>query len=103
MPNRRTFLKITGATLGAAPLMPMWFQPAAPRIPQIACQQYTWYSFFKREDYPRLADMLLERNIRPHFVLEQAAEDGTPHTMNAIESGKRSLAYAEELFAAYAE
>lgn len=52
-------------------------------------------------DYQRLVDMLLERNIRPHLVLEQAVEEGTPHTLNAIEAMKQSLAYVEEVFAAF--
>lgn len=54
-------------------------------------------------DYPRLADTLLARGVRPHLVLEHAAEEGTPHTMNPIELTTRSLAYAEEVFAAFAK
>jgi inosose dehydratase len=49
-------------------------------------------------DYPRLIRELDERNIRPHLVLEQAPEQGTPNSMNTRTALRRSLDYAEGLF-----
>lgn len=50
-------------------------------------------------DYEKLAEVLLSRNIRPHLVMEQAVEEGSPHTLNAVEAHRTSLAYAREIFA----
>ena len=41
-------------------------------------------------DYSRLFKQLKAWNINPHFVLEQAIEDQSPDTMNAIEAHKVS-------------
>ena len=49
-------------------------------------------------DYNRLAEKLLDKKIYPHLVLEQAVEEGTPHTMDAIEANRKSLAYVQEVF-----
>lgn len=49
-------------------------------------------------DYERLAEMLLDKKIKPHLVLEQAVEEGTPHTMNTVEAMRKSLAYVHEVF-----
>ena len=54
-------------------------------------------------DYARLAETLLSQNIRPHIVMEQAAEAGTPHTLGAIAAQRKSLEFAAELFADFAE
>jgi inosose dehydratase len=53
-------------------------------------------------DYHRVAEDLLAQGVRPLLVLEQAVEKGTPHTMDAIESHRRSRAYVEEVFAQWA-
>jgi len=53
-------------------------------------------------DYRRVADELQSRGVRPLLVLEQAVEKGTPNTMDAIESHRRSRAYVEEVFAGLA-
>jgi inosose dehydratase len=53
-------------------------------------------------DYRRVADGLQKQGMRPLLVLEQAVEKGTPNTMDAIESHRRSRAYVEEVFAAFA-
>jgi inosose dehydratase len=53
-------------------------------------------------DYPRLAKQLLKIGVRPHLVIEQAVEQGSPKTMNAIEAHRRSCAYARRVFAAFA-
>lgn len=53
-------------------------------------------------DYRRILKYLNEKNIKPHVVLEQAIEKGTPNTMTAVEAHKKSLAYAKEVFASLA-
>ena len=50
-------------------------------------------------DYSRLVNMLKEHQIKPHIVLEQAIEDGSPNTMNAVKAHQLSLEYTQELFA----
>lgn len=50
-------------------------------------------------DYERLVEALQRRGVRPHLVLEQAVEEGTPHTMGPVEAHRASLAYAAEVFA----
>lgn len=50
-------------------------------------------------DYPRLAAALYARGLRPHLVLEQAVEEGTPRTMPPTDALTRSLAYVEQVFA----
>ncbi|MHC4180958.1 MAG: sugar phosphate isomerase/epimerase family protein, partial [Planctomycetota bacterium] len=53
-------------------------------------------------DYPRLAKHLLRIGVKPHLVIEQAPEGGTPKTMDAVQSHRRSCAYARRVFAAFA-
>ncbi len=53
-------------------------------------------------DYRRVAAGLQKHGARPLLVLEQAVEQGTPNTMDAIESHRRSRAYVEEVFASFA-
>ena len=50
-------------------------------------------------DYHRLAEVLLANHKKPHLVLEQAVEEGSPHTMNGVEAHQLGLAYAKEVFA----
>lgn len=50
-------------------------------------------------DHPKLVEELLAQGLRPHVVLEQAVEEGTPYTMDAIEAHRQSLAYVSEVFA----
>ena len=52
-------------------------------------------------DYRQVADGLNARGVRPLLVLEQAVEKGTPNTMDAIESHRRSRAYVEDVFAVF--
>jgi inosose dehydratase len=54
-------------------------------------------------DYPALAKHLLQIGVKPHLVLEQAPEKGTPETMDAVESHRRSLEYARRVFAAFSD
>ena len=53
-------------------------------------------------DYPALAKQLLDISIRPHIVMEQAVETGTPKTMPTIEAFQKSSQYARKVFAAFA-
>jgi len=53
-------------------------------------------------DYPALAKHLLEINVLPHMVLEQAVETGSPKTMSTIEAFRKSSQYARRVFAAFA-
>ena len=50
-------------------------------------------------DYPALVEKLQESRVRPHLVLEQAVEEGTPRFLDAVESHRRSLEYAARVFA----
>lgn len=53
-------------------------------------------------DYPALARHLARIGVRPHLVVEQAVESGTPKTMGAVEAHRRSAQYARRVFAAFA-
>lgn len=53
-------------------------------------------------DYPALAKYLLEINVRPHLVMEQAIETGSPKTMPTIEAFQKSSQYTRRVFAAFA-
>jgi inosose dehydratase len=49
-------------------------------------------------DYPRLAGALAEIAVRPHIVLEQAIENGSPRTMKPLEAFKASTTYTRRVF-----
>jgi len=53
-------------------------------------------------DYPALAKQLLDIGVRPHLVMEQAVETGSPKTMSTIEAFQKSSRYARQVFAAFA-
>jgi inosose dehydratase len=53
-------------------------------------------------DYEAVARHLLEINVRPHLVLEQAVEAGSPRTMSITEAFQKSSQYARQVFAAFA-
>jgi len=53
-------------------------------------------------DYPAIARHLLEINVRPHLVLEQAVEAGSPQTMSTVEAFQESSQYARRIFVAFA-
>jgi inosose dehydratase len=53
-------------------------------------------------DYRRLARELAAMGVRPHVVLEQAVEKGSPDTLTALEAHRKSLAYTREVFAGLA-
>jgi inosose dehydratase len=62
-----------------------------------------WTETFCEGDinYPRLAKQLLDMGVRPHIVMEQAVETGTPKTMSTIQAFQESSQYAREVFAAF--
>ena len=49
-------------------------------------------------DYERLVSELLNKKIRPHLVLEQAVEKGTPQTMDAVAAIGKSLENVKKIF-----
>jgi len=53
-------------------------------------------------DYEAVAKYLLEINVRPHLVMEQAVEAGSSKTMSTIEASLESSQYARRIFAAFA-
>lgn len=53
-------------------------------------------------DYARLALILKQKNLKPHLVLEQATEKGTPNTMDAVTAIGNSLTYAKRIFRDFA-
>ena len=53
-------------------------------------------------DYPAIAKYLLKINVRPHIVLEQAVEAGSPKTMSTVEAFQKSSQYARRVFARFA-
>ena len=53
-------------------------------------------------DYARLAGWLEKRRMKPHLVLEQAVEKGSPQTLDGVAAHRQSLAHARRIFAALA-
>ena len=53
-------------------------------------------------DYRALARKLLNIGVRPHIVLEQAVEKGTPKTMTTLEAFRKSSRYTRDVFAGFA-
>ena len=53
-------------------------------------------------DYRALARKLLDIDVRPHIVLEQAVEKGTPKTMTTLKAFRKSSRYTRDVFAAFA-
>ncbi|MFB3788635.1 MAG: sugar phosphate isomerase/epimerase family protein [bacterium] len=51
-------------------------------------------------DYPALAQAILAQGVKPHLVLEQAVETGTPQSLSPVEAHRRSVEYARRVFAA---
>jgi len=52
-------------------------------------------------DYAALAKYLLEINVGPLLVLEQAVENGTPKTMTTVEAFRESSRYTRRIFAEF--
>ncbi|MCF0069715.1 sugar phosphate isomerase/epimerase [Dyadobacter sp. CY261] len=60
-----------------------------------------WSETFSAEgdvDYARLVSQLSAMKIRPHLVIEQCLEPGSPHTMNVVEAHKKDLAAVTATF-----
>jgi inosose dehydratase len=49
-------------------------------------------------DYRRLAEKLRTNKVKPLIVLEQAVEEGSPHTMDAVEAHRSGHNYTKEIF-----
>ena len=78
-----------------------------PRITELHLRQSKnniWTETFGEGDidYPALAKYLLDIGVRPHLVLEQAVEAGSPKTMTPVEAFTKSSQYARQVFAAFA-
>ena len=54
-------------------------------------------------DHAALADALRAHQVRPHIVLEQAVEKGTPQTMKSVEAFQQSTQQVRRLFAGLGE
>ncbi len=52
-------------------------------------------------DYARLAETLKRIGVKPHLVLEQAIEKGTPKTMDPVTAHRKSDAYTRRVFAGF--
>ncbi|PHN07094.1 sugar phosphate isomerase/epimerase family protein [Flavilitoribacter nigricans] len=50
-------------------------------------------------DYEKLAGILAANEQKPHLVLEQAIEKGSPKTMTGLEAHQLGLAYTQKIFA----
>jgi inosose dehydratase len=75
-----------------------------PRITELHLRQSTgnvWSETFGDGDidYRALATHLATIGIRPHLVLEQAPEKGTPRTMAPVDAHRRSREYVDQVFA----
>jgi len=78
-----------------------------PRITELHLRQSKdniWAETFGQGDidYPVLARYLLDIGVKPHIVLEQAVETGSPKTMTTIEAFRKSAQYARQVFAEFA-
>jgi len=49
-------------------------------------------------DYTRLSSWLNQHKQRPHLVLEQAVEKGSPNTLDVVAAHREGLANAQQLF-----
>jgi inosose dehydratase len=50
-------------------------------------------------DYPELVNQLARLKLKPHLVLEQAPEKGTPKTVSPLELHRASREYVDRVFA----
>jgi len=77
-----------------------------PRITELHLRQSKnniWTEAFGEGDidYPAIAEYLIEINVKPHLVLEQAVETGSPMTMSTVEAFKKSSQYTRRVFAQF--
>jgi len=78
-----------------------------PRITELHLRQSKdniWTETFTDGDidYPALAKYLLDIGVKPHIVLEQAVETGSPKTMSTLKAFKQSSKYTRRIFAGFA-
>jgi inosose dehydratase len=78
-----------------------------PRITELHLRQSKnniWTETFTDGDidYPALAKYMLNIGVKPHIVLEQAVETGSPKTMSTVEAFKQSSKYTRRIFAGFA-
>lgn len=76
----------------------------ADRISELHIRQSKegiWTEAFGPGDihYSKLAQLLLQHDIRPLLVLEQAVETESPNTMTAEEAHRKGVQYARKVFA----
>ena len=76
---------------------PEWFTTAPAGAIKKACDKASLNT--GDIDYPAFVEALMAMGIRPHLVLEQAVEEGTPHTLSALEAHRQTHAYAARVFA----
>lgn len=59
-----------------------------------------WKETFGKGDinYSRFADELRKMKVKPHLVIEQCVEEGTPHTMNAVAAHIKDLGAVKSVF-----
>jgi inosose dehydratase len=60
-----------------------------------------WTEVFTGEgdiDYARLGAWLTRRGLKPHLVLEQAVEGGSPKTLDAVTAHRQGLEQVRRLF-----
>ncbi len=75
-----------------------------PRVDELHIRQsrdgvWTEYLTDGDIDYRKVVAGLKSHGVKPLLVLEQAVEGGTPNTMDAVESHRRSREYVEQVFA----
>ncbi len=75
-----------------------------PRIAEIHVRQSQngiWSETFTPTgdiDYPRLFSAVKAAGVKPHIVMEQCLEAGSPNTMDAVAAHKQDLAVAKTVF-----
>ena len=75
----------------------------ADRIVELHIRQShdgVWSEVFEEGDidYAKLVKVLKREGLKPHLVLEQAVEKGTPHTMKTVEAMSKSLTNVKKVF-----
>jgi inosose dehydratase len=75
-----------------------------PRVTELHVRQsrdHIWTEVFEEGDidYTRLVALLQSQPVRPLVVLEQAVEQGSPHTLTAVEAHRRGCEHARRVFA----
>ena len=78
-----------------------------PRVVELHLRQSSggvWTEDFSGSgdiDYPRLAAWLQKQALKPHLVLEQAVENGSPHTMDAVKAHRLGAEQVRQVFAGF--